>query len=380
MPSLRLRGRVRRAHPAAPVRSVRLRQVAATVIVFSALVGLAAVRSTQVQAAPVVIGDISRKWQSLRGTVNDPGEPLDIERPTFDGTGRAQEFQNGTISWHPNIGANYVKGDIRARWFRLGRENWGYPITDEWTTPQDRRGRFNHFAVMRGFDSTEERSIYWTPQTRAVEVYGAIRDFWGQNGWENGRALFPKEPEKNRADGAPGRIQVFEGEPIVWTPTDGAAFLAPDINRVWEYRTGSELAATRLVLKQNGNWEFSGTATNQFGDPKDVFIACAVRAQSGQVFQFSVQGHLKGYGSGQFPAPGRGVLAGQDMRIATAWPSISRSHQVQCRMGANTTGTSTLQDLEKGLRKGLGIVKEVFEVIKLGKDALTPIPSPPTPK
>jgi uncharacterized protein with LGFP repeats len=48
-----------------------------------------------------VIGAIRDKWLSLGGEAGF-GQPLDVERPTFDGRGRNQSFRgDGTISWHP---------------------------------------------------------------------------------------------------------------------------------------------------------------------------------------------------------------------------------------------------------------------------------------
>ena len=48
------------------------------------------------------------------------------------------------ISWHPTTGAHAVWGPILVRWTQLGQERFGYPITDEQTTP-DNLGRYNHF-------------------------------------------------------------------------------------------------------------------------------------------------------------------------------------------------------------------------------------------
>ena len=63
-----------------------------------------------------VIGAIREAWLR-RGGEHGFGPALDIERPTFDGVGRAQEFRGGgTISWHPHIGAFAVWGAIGAKW------------------------------------------------------------------------------------------------------------------------------------------------------------------------------------------------------------------------------------------------------------------------
>ncbi len=119
----------------------------------------------------VVFGAIEDKWLQLGGPTNGFGAPTSNETPTLDGVGRFQNFQNGSqISWHPDTGAHVVFGAIGARWLTIGREQFGYPITDESACP-DGVGRFNHFRAEQ-LDGKPEASIYWTPQTDAHEVMG----------------------------------------------------------------------------------------------------------------------------------------------------------------------------------------------------------------
>src|SRR4051812_15851575 len=123
-----------------------------------------------------VIGAIRDTFLRLGGE-RFTGPALDVERPTFDSVGRTQSFSNGvTISWHPEIGAFAVVGLIREKWISLGREQFGYPVTDELGTPGG-RGRFNHFRTLQVLGDPEA-SIYFTPQTGAHEVRGAIRAAW----------------------------------------------------------------------------------------------------------------------------------------------------------------------------------------------------------
>jgi uncharacterized protein with LGFP repeats len=68
-----------------------------------------------------------------------------------------------------------------------------------------------------------EASIYWTPETGAVEVYGGIRDRWARRGWENSNMHYPVEPESDWAEGH-GRQQRFQGGRIVWNASLGAVF------------------------------------------------------------------------------------------------------------------------------------------------------------
>ncbi|MBK9317074.1 MAG: hypothetical protein IPM55_22915 [Acidobacteria bacterium] len=52
-----------------------------------------------------------------------------------DGTGRYNHFENGSIYWTPNTGAHAVAGAIREKMgrSRLGAELTGLSITDELT-------------------------------------------------------------------------------------------------------------------------------------------------------------------------------------------------------------------------------------------------------
>ena len=166
-----------------------------------------------------VIGAIREKWLALGGE-GFFGPATDVERPTFDGVGRAQPFAGGAIiSWHPRIGAFAVWGQIGAKWVSLGRERYGYPITDEVATP-DGRGRFTHFRAMH-ISGNPESSIYWTPSTGAHEVRGAIRALWSQRGRERSRLGYPITDEFATGRGDERRSR-FERGSIRWTSARGA--------------------------------------------------------------------------------------------------------------------------------------------------------------
>jgi uncharacterized protein with LGFP repeats len=170
-----------------------------------------------------VIGAIREKWLA-RGGEAGFGAALDIERPTFDGLGRAQSFQGGgTISWHPENGAFAVWGAIGAKWIALGRERFGYPINDESPCP-DGRGRFNHFRAMQ-IAGHPEASIYWTPNTGPHEVHGAIRAKWSSLGWERSPLGYPTSDELDAGGGA--RRSNFQHGFIRWTGTGGAVVHGP---------------------------------------------------------------------------------------------------------------------------------------------------------
>jgi uncharacterized protein with LGFP repeats len=161
--------------------------------------------------AHVVWGAISARWLGM-GAENGPlGFPLTDELVTPDGRGRYNHFQGGSIYWTPQTGAHVVWGSIRAEWAALGweRSALGYPLTDEMTTP-DGRGRYNHF---------QGGSIYWTPQTGAHTVLGAIRDKWASLGWERSFLGYPTSDQYAWNGGLRSN---FQGGYIFWTARGGA--------------------------------------------------------------------------------------------------------------------------------------------------------------
>jgi hypothetical protein len=146
-----------------------------------------------------VHGDIRAKWASL-GWEWGLGYPLTDETTTPNSSGRYNHFQGGSIYWSPETGAHEAHGLIREKWASLDWEQGflGYPITDETTTP-DGSGRYNHF---------QGGSIYWTPDTRAHEVHGAIRDRWAGLGWETGFG-YPTSDEIG-IERCGGRLNLFQ--------------------------------------------------------------------------------------------------------------------------------------------------------------------------
>jgi uncharacterized protein with LGFP repeats len=158
-----------------------------------------------------VHGYIRDKWASMGWERSYLGYPLSDESPMPDGIGRYSNFQGGTIFWSPRSGARAMHSAIMPKWIRLGgsRGFLGYPVSDDVPTPGG-RGRFVHF---------QGGSIYWSPQTGAHEVHGAIRDKWASLAWERGRLGFPTSDE--RQDGGFRRSD-FERGYIRWSPSTGA--------------------------------------------------------------------------------------------------------------------------------------------------------------
>jgi len=102
-------------------------------------------------------------------------------------------------------------GAIHEKYMALGgcSSVVGGPVTAELTTP-DGIGRYNVF---------ERGSIYWTPDTDAHEVHGAIRDKWGELDWEFGPLGYPISDEY---DVSGGRRSDFENGSLVWDSATGS--------------------------------------------------------------------------------------------------------------------------------------------------------------
>jgi uncharacterized protein with LGFP repeats len=142
------------------------------------------------------------------------------ELPTPDGVGRFNHFANsGSIYWTPNTGAWSIHGAIRAKWASLGWERsfLGYPTSDETAAPGSAPGRFNNFS--------NSGSIYWTQATGASSIHGAIRAKYLALGGPASVLGYPITDETGTPDGI-GRFNHFSstdgfGASIYWTPSTG---------------------------------------------------------------------------------------------------------------------------------------------------------------
>ncbi|WP_257459167.1 LGFP repeat-containing protein [Archangium lipolyticum] len=152
---------------------------------------------------------IDTKYSQLGGSSGLLGAPKTPETTCPDGVGRFRHYAFGSIYWSPDSGAHEIHGAIRNRWAQLGWEKGflGYPKTDETKTP-DQIGRFNHF---------QHGSIYWKPTLSAHEVHGLIRSYWAEHGWEKNPDLgYPISDELPAAEGSKNRYSDFENGVLYW--------------------------------------------------------------------------------------------------------------------------------------------------------------------
>lgn len=312
---------------------------------------------------PDVIGAIRDKWNALGGAAGVLGQPLDVERPTFDGTGRAQEFTGGTVSWHPKTGAFAVWGAIRERWIALGREGYGYPITDESGCP-DGRGRYNHFRAMQ-LAGTPDGSIYWTPTTGAQPVYGAIRDLWARHGWEKSPVGYPLEAEHDRS-GQPGRAQRFEHSEIDWESGIGAwwnlgqpAQLDYDFPSI-VFGGGVPVGGfAHLTLYPDGTVKFTGHFHDSGATEYNVAAAAAVKDDAGYAYTVQHTGHV----SGTFEPGSRDddwTAEARNGDVARHWPVLAMGYST-ARLEASAS--LDVAGLMKTLISDIGTVVAVIQLL-----------------
>nr|WP_255342569.1 alpha/beta hydrolase-fold protein [Nocardia sp. CNY236] len=181
-------------------------------------------------------GAIGAGYQAASGPAGALGLPTDVEGVLPDDRGRFQRFRHGALYWTPQTGAQAVHGAIFDEWSAQGFEHGvaGYPVGPEGATP-------NGHGVVQPF---EHALFYFSPGPGAHRVQGLIRDKYGQLGYEESFLGFPVTDEQSVRD--LGRFSGFEGGAIYWSPASGA----------WAVRNGPILDAWRETGYENGDLGF----------------------------------------------------------------------------------------------------------------------------
>ncbi|MFD5464983.1 LGFP repeat-containing protein [Kitasatospora sp. NPDC127059] len=109
-----------------------------------------------------VLGAIEQRYIQMGGSGGPLGCPLTDELVNPDGFGRRTQFEHGTIYWSPNTGAWPVWGAIGDWWCSQGCEaGWaGYPTSYEYTVGAEIRQNF-HCAVVHFQDLGGGASRTW---------------------------------------------------------------------------------------------------------------------------------------------------------------------------------------------------------------------------
>lgn len=178
---------------------------------------------------------IQEKWNQNKWL----GKSVSKYGRTPNDKGWYQHFENGSIYWSKETGAHEVHGAIREKWATLGWEQsfLGFPTTDE-SVADDGIGRYNHF---------QGGSIFWTPDTGACEVHGAILEKWASLGREMSFLGYPISDELSFTYGS-GRYNNFQKGQIAWSPSLGAAVSATS----YEPQDGSGLTPQGVGVGPDG--------------------------------------------------------------------------------------------------------------------------------
>src|SRR5437899_11656986 len=75
-----------------------------------------------VVTTPAIPSPIDEKYSALGGPSGLLGAPITQESVTPDGVGHFRNYGQGSIYWTPQTGAHAVYGAIGERWEQLGRE------------------------------------------------------------------------------------------------------------------------------------------------------------------------------------------------------------------------------------------------------------------
>jgi uncharacterized protein with LGFP repeats len=206
-----------------------------------------------------VHGLIRAKWGSLGWENSLLGFPTANERPLRGGA--MSRFQGGSVYWSPASGAHEVHGDILGRYGELGAETGrlGYPVTDEVRTPD----RFGAYSAFQG------GAVYWSPDTGAHQIEGAIRAKWDALGSENSGLGFPVSDEHARPG---GRVSDFELGQITWTPQLGAVVTraVDQVSRASTDANTVTLDGVQQSYTWDGNDEFAVLEAGATGEPTEV--------------------------------------------------------------------------------------------------------------
>jgi hypothetical protein len=195
-----------------------------------------------------VYGEILKKYLSFGGSSSVLGFPAGEESPCPDGVGRYQHFQGGSIYWTPDTAAHVVYGAIRDRWSAIGweRSYLGYPTSDE---EDFDGGRANQF---------QGGQIYWWPDVGAIDLHEVVVHYTGLICWHESYEDQGSNSDEPYAifgivspdTTATTHTRIYDGDRAVDTGDS-----RPDLLELYRGKPGGLIIATTM-------WE------NDFGNPE----------------------------------------------------------------------------------------------------------------
>jgi LGFP repeat len=258
---------------------------------------------------------INDKYAMTRNVLGAPMGAVDFGARD----GYFRNFERGAIFVSVGGKAHEVHGAIYQKYMSLGGLGsfLGFPQTDEQSTLFE-TGRFNHF---------DRGSIYWTPETSAWSVRGAIRDKWWQLDGDRSHLGYPISDEENwpTANSSDGRISHFQNGSIVFRWADSLAFAQN--NAVFLSTTlsaASVKCSAELSFTSNGDWCYKGHMHDDGAFGFNVTVASVLNFQdaTGHVIAFKVERHVDGTTSFNNERSDDWLQSGNDDFIRENWQSL----------------------------------------------------------
>jgi uncharacterized protein with LGFP repeats len=162
---------------------------------------------------------IDQAWQAIGGEGSTVGTKDGDVYAIGDGFG--QNFADGVYYFTPATGAHMLYGDVLARYRALGGpadSDLGFPTIDE--VP----GLVGPDSRVSTFSASDKPAIFWTPDTGAWVVRGAINAAWDKLGGSSGALGVPIADETYNGDVVD---QKFVNGELSWNRTTKAFTTVP---------------------------------------------------------------------------------------------------------------------------------------------------------
>lgn len=259
-------------------------------VVVTAAAALLAVPSALATPESDAADAINQAWNAAGGPDSViGGQDGDVYQV---GAGYAQKFTDGMIFFTPDTGAHLIYGAILDKYESVGGpadSDLGFPTIDE--VP----GLIGDFSRVSTFSASDKPAIFWTPDTGAWAVRGAINVAWDKLGGSAGTLGVPIEDERYDGDVV---SQKFTGGELSWNSATKSFTTVPA--ELAESLVGLEVPLDPTTLI-NQAWR----ATGGLGGP--------LGARQGDQTPIGSDGAAQGYAGGKIfytPQTGAHALTG----------------------------------------------------------------------
>jgi hypothetical protein len=224
---------------------------------------------------------INGKYTHFAGLLGNPVTDVEFGGKNYEVAYRKYEY--GAIYVPPRgEGPFEVHGAIYQKYLALGAEAsfLGFPETDELGTVFG-TGRFNHF---RG------GSIYWTLQTGAWSIHGAIRDQWWALDGDRSYLGFPV------SDVERGQVSYFQRGNLQLQSNGSVQDFPDSVILSTSINGGHVKCSTEFWMNSKGDWRHKGHLHNDgfFGCTASVTTSPRFQAADGHVFVVPAERSLGG--------------------------------------------------------------------------------------